>query len=43
VSFVFRGPTERKLGEWGTLPTGRLEAVYNESGYVVYRVEPADD
>jgi len=43
VALVFRGPTERKLGEWGTLPTDRLEVVYNESGYVVYRVEPADD
>jgi hypothetical protein len=38
VGFVLRGPIERELGEWENLT--RLEAVYDESGYVVYAVEP---
>src|SRR3990172_6098799 len=43
VSLVLRGPIERDLGEWDKLPTDRLKAVYDESGYTVYLVERADD
>jgi hypothetical protein len=43
VSFVLRGPAEMALGEWQAPPVGRLTAVYDESGYAIYLVEPADD
>jgi hypothetical protein len=43
VAFVLRGPIERSLGDWPALPTDRLELAYDESGYVVYAVAPADD
>jgi hypothetical protein len=43
VSFVLRGPVEEGLGEWHEPPSDRLKVVYDEAGYAVYLVEPADD
>jgi hypothetical protein len=38
VDYVLRGPAETALGPWETLPTNRLEPVFDDSGYVIYLV-----
>lgn len=42
VSFVLRGPLERELGDWVSLPSDRLHEVYDAAGYVIYAIEPDD-